>query len=189
MTTSSPEAGTRWQLRLARESDADALAALIPLSARSLQRAWYSLEQIQSALGPVFGVDRQLIQDGTYFVADHSGLIIGCGGWSRRRSRYGGDAGRAGEDPLLDPHQDAARIRAFFIHPGWARQGIGRSLLVACERAIQAAGFRTVEIVATLAGEPLYAACGYRTVERYDIPLTPELNLPVVKMIRNHPLP
>src|SRR5438874_1986462 len=98
---------------------------------------------MQAALGPVFGVDRQLIRDGTYFVAEENGAIVGCGGWSRRRSLYGGDGARTGEDALLDPEREAARVRAFFVHPAWARRGIGRSIMAACEEAIVAAGFRT----------------------------------------------
>ena len=139
---------------------------------------------MEAALGPVFGVDRQLIRDGTYFVVERDGLIVGCGGWSRRRSHYGGDTGRAREDELLDPQHDAARVRAFFVHPEWARCGIGRSIMVACEQAIEQAGFHIVVIVATLAGEPLYAAFGYAVIERYDIPLQGGLGLPAVRMTK-----
>lgn len=137
---------------------------------------------MEAALGTVFGVDRQLIRDGTYFVVEQDGLIVGCGGWSRRRSLFGGDSGRAIEDALLDPQRDAARVRAFFVHPDWARRGIGRCIMAACERAIIASGFRAVDIVATLAGEPLYAAFGYAVVERYTIPMQDGLSLPVVRM-------
>jgi GNAT superfamily N-acetyltransferase len=171
-----------WPLRLAQESDVPALEKLIPLSIRALQAHCYSSAQMDAALGPVFGVDRQLIRDGTYFVAERDGVIVGCGGWSRRRSLYGGDNGRAREDDLLDPQHDAARVRAFFVHPDWARRGIGRNIMTACEQAIVAAGFRTVDIVATLAGEPLYASFGYAVVERYDIPMAGGLTLPVVRM-------
>jgi len=173
-----------WSLRLAREQDVPSLEALIPLSVRALQAPHYSSAQIESALGPVFGVDRQLIRDGTYFVAESDREIVGCGGWSRRRSLYGGDRGRKSEDAELDPARDPARVRAFFVHPAWARRGIGRSIMMACERAIVAAGFRAVDIVATLAGEPLYASFGYKVVERYEIPLTGGLGLPVVRMTR-----
>jgi N-acetylglutamate synthase-like GNAT family acetyltransferase len=175
---------TPWSLRLARESDVPALEALIPLSVRTLQAPYYSQAQMDAALGPVFGVDRQLIRDGTFFVAEQDIEIIGCGGWSRRRSLYGGDSGRPGEDELLDPRQDAARVRAFFVHPAWARRGIGRAIMVACEQAIVRAGFRTVDIVATLAGEPLYAAFGYTVIERYEIPMAGGLSLPAVRMTR-----
>ena len=182
--TLSSQIAIDWQPRLAREDDIAALEALIPLSVRALQAPHYSQAQMDAALGPVFGVDRQLIRDGTYFVTEHENAIVGCGGWSRRRSLYGGDCGRACEDELLDPQQDAARIRAFFVHPAWARQGIGRSIMFACEQAIVRAGFRKVEIVATLAGEPLYASFGYAVVQRYEIPMIKGLSLPVIRMTR-----
>ena len=161
-----------------------AIEVLIPLSVRRLQSPYYSQAQMDAALGPVFGVDRQLIRDGTYFVAEKEGTIVGCGGWSRRRSLYGGDSERASEDGLLDPQRDAARVRAFFVNPAWARRGIGRSIMAACEEAIIEAGFRTVDIVATLAGEPLYAAFDYVIVERYEIPMEGGLRLPVVRMTK-----
>lgn len=175
-------AAVDWQPRLARESDIPALGALIPLSIRTLHAPYYSTAQMEAALGPVFGVDRQLIRDGTYFVVEREGMIVGCGGWSRRRSLYGGDCNRTGEDELLDPQHDAARVRAFFVHPEWARRGIGSSIMVACERAIEQAGFRNVEIVATLAGEALYTAFGYAVTERCEIPMAAGLKLPVVRM-------
>jgi predicted N-acetyltransferase YhbS len=174
-----------WPLRLAQESDLSALEALIPLSVRTLQARYYSPAQMDAALGPVFGVDRQLLRDGTYFVAERDGAIVGCGGWSRRRSLYGGDSGREREDALLDPQRDAARVRAFFVHPAWSRCGIGRSIMTACEQAIIEAGFRTVDIVATLAGEPLYASFGYAVVDRYDIALAGGLMLPAVRMTKS----
>ena len=174
-----------WPLRLAREADVPALEALIPVSVRALQAPYYSSAQMEAALGPVFGVDRQLIRDGTYFAAESNGAIVGCGGWSRRRSLYGGDSGRSSEDGLLDPQRDAARVRAFFVHPAWARRGIGRSIMAACEQAIIEAGFRTVDIVATLAGKPLYASFGYAVVERYEIAMRDGLRLPVVRMTKS----
>ena len=176
-----PDTGP-WPLRLAHEADVSALEALIPMSVRALQSPYYSQAQIEAALGPVFGVDRQLIRDGTYFIAEQDGVIVGCGGWSKRRALYGGDSSREHEDELLDPERDAARVRAFFVHPDWARRGIGRSIMAACERAIRESGFRTVDIVATLAGEPLYAFFGYAVVERYDIAMVSGMSLPVVKM-------
>jgi len=175
---------SEFRLRLARADDVAAVEALIPLSVRALQSAHYTSAQMDAALGSVFGVDRQLIRDGTYFVAERDAAIVGCGGWSRRGSHYGGDHGRDGEDALLDPRCDAARIRAFFVHPACARRGIGRSIMTASERAIRAAGFRAIEIVATLAGEPLYAAFGYALVERYEIALTGGVRLPVVRMAK-----
>lgn len=173
-----------WTLRLAREDDIPAIEKLIPLSVRSLQAAYYSPAQMEAALGPVFGVDRQLILDGTYFAADLQGRIIGCGGWSKRRSLFGGSAGRKADEGQLNPAHDPARIRAFFVHPDFARRGIGWAILTACEAAIIVAGFQTAELVATLAGEPLYAASGYQAVERYEISMTGGLGLPVVRMSR-----
>ena len=169
-------------LRLATEADIPALEALIPLSVRALQTEHYSTEQMEAALGPVFGVDRQLINDGTYFVVEHEGEIVGCGGWSQRKAMYGGDRGRAGEDALLDPETDAARIRAFFVHPAFARRGIGRRILAECEASISAAGFTRMELVATLTGEPFYREAGFVVLERIDAPLPNGLVLPTVRM-------
>ena len=169
-------------LRQATLDDAPAIAQLIPLSVRALQSPYYTAAQMDAALGPIFAVDRQLIADKTYFVVEHLGQLVGCGGWSRRRAVYGGDHGRLDEDALLDPEHEPARIRAFFVHPDYARRGIGRSLLRVCEQAISVAGFRNIVLAATLAGEPLYAACGYAVVERQDAPLSQALTLPVVRM-------
>ncbi len=176
-------------LRLARSDDVPSLEALIPLSARRLQAATYSPAQIEGALGTVFAVDRQLIADETYFVAERNSEMVGCGGWSRRRTLFGGDRGRSPlVDPLLDPKCDAARIRAFFVHPACARRGVGRLLMSACECAAASAGFRAMELVATLAGEPLYAAFAFQVVERYDVALANGLSLPVVRMAKALPL-
>jgi len=130
----------------------------------------------------VFAVDRQLIADGTYFVAERDGGVVGCGGWSRRRTLFGGDRGVPRDDSLLDPVREPARIRAFFVRPACARQGIGGLLMRACERAAMAAGFGTLELVATLAGEPLYAAFAFCAIERYELTLANGLPLPVVRM-------
>ena len=159
-----------------------ALEELIRVSSRMLQAPYYSTAQIEAALGPIFAVDRQLIRDGTYFALEYEGVLLGCGGWSKRNSLYGGDSGRAGEDAMLDPRRDAARIRAFFVHPSWARRGIGKAILKACEEAIVSAQFLRADLVATLAGEPLYAAFDYSVVERYEIPMANGLGLPVVRM-------
>ena len=171
-----------FSIRLARDEDIPALERLIPLSVRELQAATYSRAQMEAALGPVFGVDRQLIRDGTYFVVEDGDLIVGCGGWSRRQAVFGGDRERQGEDAALDPAREPARIRAFFVHPDWARRGIGRLILTRCEEAICAAGFREAVLVATLAGEPLYAANGFAVIERYEVPLAGGVMLPVVRM-------
>ena len=177
-------------LRVAQERDIPALAALIPVSVRALQAAHYSTAQMAAALGPVFGVDRELIRDGTYFVVEDGNTVVGCGGWSKRRSLFGGDTGRAGsESALLDPTCDPARIRAFFVHPDWARRGIGRQIMGACELAIAQARFRSVELVATLTGEPLYTAFDYTALERFEIALAGDLRLPVVRMVKTLRIP
>jgi len=142
-----------WQPRLARESDIPELEALISISINRLQAP--SRAQMKAALGSVFGADRQLIRDGTYFVVEREGQIVGCGGWGKRKTLFGSDAIKAGTDIELDPRRDSARIRAFFVHPAWARCGIGRAILERCETAIRLAGFRSVELVATLTGSPL----------------------------------
>jgi predicted N-acetyltransferase YhbS len=169
-------------IRRATERDAPALEALIELSVRTLLTRHYSAEQLAAAMGPVFGLDRQLVRDGTYFVVECVGAIVGCGGWSRRRAVYGGDRGRPGEDAELSPASEAARVRAFFVHPQWERRGIGRLLLHESERAIRAAGFKTIELVATLAGEPFYATHGYIVTERGEAPLPDGLSIPTVRM-------
>jgi GNAT superfamily N-acetyltransferase len=175
-----------WVPRLAVEADIPAISGLIPLSVRGLQGDVYSGVQMESAIHcGVFAVDRQLIRDGTYFVVEDEGRIVGCGGWSKRRSNYGGDSGRSGTDPEIDPRTEPARIRAFFVHPGSARQGIGRSIMEACEAAVAAAGFRDVTISATLTGESLYASFGYKAVDRFDIPLPGGIPLPCVRMARS----
>ena len=178
----SAAAPIHWNLRLARMDDVPALEELIPLSVRSLQAQHYSPEQMGAALGPIFGVDRQLIADGTYFVVADEGRIVGCGGWSKRKAVFGGDRTRASQDELIDPACEAARIRAFFVHPDFARRGIARTILSACEEAILKEGFQSAELVATLAGEPLYAAFAYEATERYDVPMSGGLKLPVVRM-------
>lgn len=174
-----------WKPRLATEKDIPVLGELIPLSVRTLQAAYYSQAQIEMAIGPVFCVDRRLIDDGTYFVVEEGGKITGCGGWSRRKKLFGSDRELNDDAQMLDPARDSARIRAFFIHPAWARRGIGRSILMACEDAAMKAGFCKAELVATLAGEPLYASYGYAVSERYEAPMSGGLNLPVVRMTKH----
>jgi GNAT superfamily N-acetyltransferase len=149
-----------------------------------LQAGHYAPEQIEGAIGTVFGVDRQLIADGTYFVAECDERIVGCGGWSKRQTLYGSDRDRAGADPLLNPASEPARIRAFFVHPDFARRGIGRQLMSSSETAALQAGFRSIEIVATLAGEPLYASFGYVVRGRFPIALANGSSMPVVRMAK-----
>lgn len=171
-------------LRLATLADLPALRVLIPHSVRALSRGHYSPAQIESAIRHVFGPDTQLIADGTYFVVEADAGLAGCGGWSRRRTLFGGDQMKGDEDPLLDAAVDAARIRAFFVSPDWARRGVGSRLLTACVDAARAAGFRELELVATLPGEPLYGAFGFTARERFEAALPDGATLPVVRMTR-----
>jgi putative intracellular protease/amidase/GNAT superfamily N-acetyltransferase len=169
-------------LRTATLADVEALSALIPASVRGLSRGDYDDEQIEAALGTAFGVDSQLIRDGTYFVAEVDGEIVGCGGWSRRRTLFGGDRQPGREPTLLDPAHEPAKIRAFFVHPEHARRGIGRALLARCEDEAQKAGFSTAEMMATLPGVRLYRALGYSPIERVAHPLRPGLSIEFMAM-------
>jgi GNAT superfamily N-acetyltransferase len=172
-------------LRAAVAADTLALRDLIERSVRQLQANDYSFEQREAALRTVFGVDSQLIADGTYFAVEpkeQPGVIVGCGGWSKRRTLYGGDHWHGRQDSLLDPNVDAAKIRAFFVSPEWARRGIGTLILRACENAAMEAGFRRFEMGATLTGVHLYAVHGYVEREWVDAPLGDGLTLPVVRM-------
>jgi GNAT superfamily N-acetyltransferase len=170
-------------IRLATPDDIPALEALIADSVLTLQTE-YTREQRLAALGSVFGVDRQLIADGTYFAALADTIIVGCGGWSRRKTPFGSDHSPAKDDSLLDPAVDAARIRAFFIHPAWARRGIGSRILHACETAAAAAGFTRAELTSTLSGVPLYTARGFTPEEEFGVPLRNGDKLPVIRMTK-----
>jgi len=169
-------------IRVAVLNDVPALKQLIPLSARVLSKGFYTPRQAESAIKYIFGVDTQLVEDKTYYVAEAEGQIVGCGGWSKRKTMFGGDQMKAEADPLLDPREDAGRIRAFFIHPNWARKGIGRRIIQACEEAAKADGFIRMELVATMPGEPLYAAMGYEITKRFDRPLPDEVAVPLAHM-------
>lgn len=171
------------QLRTAISTDLDAIRRLIAASVRGLQPE-YSEGQREQALASVFTPDTQLIADGTYFViAAPDGALAACGGWSWRRTLYGGDHHHASRDAeRLDPATDAAKIRAFFVDPAWSRRGLGTRLLEACERAARDAGFRRAEMGATLAGAPLYERHGYRRVADIQVELPGGETLPVVRM-------
>ncbi len=171
-------------VRIARVEDVPALRALIELSARELSKTFYSPQQIDAAVAHVFGVDTQLISDGTYFVIDAPDGPAAAGGWSARRTLYGGDQTKVGSDPKLDPQTEAARIRAFFVHPRWARRGLGRRLFAACSVAAWSAGFRNFELMATRPGEPLYDALGFTVVERVIVTLPGGVEVPFARMHR-----
>ena len=178
-------------VRAAMREDSPVLRQLIDASVRRLQAAYYTPRQIELALQSVYGIDTQLIADGTYFAAEvianpaaycAKRLIVGCGGWSKRRTLFGGDQWSAREDDLLDPARDAAKIRAFFVHPDWARRGIGTMILDACEAAAKAAGFKRLEMGATLSGVPFYRTKGYAAIENVDVRLGDDEAFPIVRM-------
>jgi GNAT superfamily N-acetyltransferase len=172
-----------YQLRTATHGDRAALQALIARSARALGASDYRPEQIEAALQGAFGVDSQLIDDGTYFVAEtRDGDLIGCGGWSRRRTLFGGDSHAGRNAAELDPRTEAARIRAFFVDPGHVRQGIGRALLERCESEARARGFTRFELMGTLPGVRLYQALGYVAGELMHYPVAPGVTIEFVPM-------
>ncbi len=171
-------------VRLATEADVPTLEQLIKESVRMLQAPDYTVEQRETALRMVYGVDTQLIRDGTYFAVEAEGKVVGCGGWSRRKTLYGGDHHASREDALLNPKTDAARIRAFFVRPGWERRGIGSAILQASEAAAVAEGFARFELGSTLTGVPFYRALGYASIEDIDVPLMNGVILQVVRMTK-----
>jgi N-acetylglutamate synthase-like GNAT family acetyltransferase len=173
------------QIRRATAADVPRLRELIEASVRGLQADDYSPAQIEGALQSVYGVDSQLIADGTYFVVEsQSPEIIACGGWSKRKTLYGGDQFAGREDSMLDPAHDPAKIRAFFVHPKWVRRGIGGMILDACENAAREAGFTRLEMGATLSGVAFYRAKGYEAIENQEVPLGDGQSLPIVRMAK-----
>lgn len=172
-------------LRPATMDDLPALWALIPESARDLSRGFYGDELTEAAIRHVFGPDTTLIRDGTYFVVGHGAEIVACGGWGKRDTLHGGDQTKSGEERLLDPRSDPARIRAFFVHPRWARHGLASRVLEACVDAARAAGFRSLELAATLPGVPFYQRRGFASHGEFAIALPGGLSLPVVRMSKS----
>jgi GNAT superfamily N-acetyltransferase len=162
--------------------DREAIRELIAESARQLSREHYNHAQIEAAIATVFGVDSDLIEDGTYFVAESSEVLIGCGGWSRRKTLFGGDQYSARDAGYLDPQSEPAKIRAFFIHPAHARKGIARAILSRCETEAKAHGFRGLELMATLPGIAFYQSCGFSQVGRHDLELAAGVKLELVPM-------
>jgi GNAT superfamily N-acetyltransferase len=169
-------------LRLATATDVPELVKLIDLSVRTLSIGYYTPAQIDSSLKYIFGVDTQLLIDRTYYLVEKNDMIIGCGGWSKRNTLFGGDQHKEIKDPLLNPKKDAARIRAFFVHPSYVRQGIGRHIINNCETEAKKNGFENFELGATLPGVPLYTAMGYEPVERMDVTMTDGEVLGILKM-------
>ena len=173
---------TNKNVRPATLADIEALNNLIADSARELSKGFYSEEEAEGAITDIFGVDTQLIEDQTYLIVEIDDELVGCGGWSQRKTLFGGDQMKDEADPLLDPETEPARIRAFFVHPHWARRGIGGMLMRACEDAAREAGFKALELVATLPGEPLYLRYGFVEIRRYEVPMSNGVALPVVSM-------
>jgi GNAT superfamily N-acetyltransferase len=171
-------------LRIATRADLPAINQLIADSVERLSVGYYTPQEAQSALRHVFGADSQLIEDRTYFVVVDGARIVGAGGWSRRATLYGGDQMKHIEDPLLDPARDPARIRAYFVHPDYARRGIGRQLLAACSAAAHAAGFHHLLLISTLPGVPFYEAMGFRHEEERVTLLPDGVAVRFVRMTR-----
>ena len=150
--------------RLARRDDLDALRAVMDAAIAELQKPFLNDEQIESSR-TIMGLDTQLIDDGTFFIVEADGELAGCGGWSRRATLYGSDQTPGRSAAFLDPAKDAARTRAMYTHPRHTRKGVGRLILELCEEQARTEGFTRMELMATLAGEPLYRACGYEPIE------------------------
>ena len=173
---------TSFAIRLATAADTAAIASLMEASITALQRGFLSPAQIEASRS-VMGLDQQLIADGTYYLVEQGGRLAGSGGWSRRATLYGGDHSIGLRDErLLDPAREPARIRAMYTHPDFARQGVGRMVLMQCEEASVEHGFHRFELMATLSGEPLYQACGYRTIERIESAPVDGISVPLVRM-------
>jgi N-acetylglutamate synthase-like GNAT family acetyltransferase len=169
-------------MRTATREDIVAIRELILLSVAGLQADTYSAEQRAGAMGSVYGTDEQMIADGTYFVIEREGELVACGGWSWRRTAFGGDGGIAKDDTPLNPATEPARIRAFFVHPDCARKGLGTLILSECERRASELGFHSMQMTSTLAGIPFYGRHGYAEKEKLELPLTNGATLPVVRM-------
>ena len=175
----------QFEIKVAVNADIPAIREVIQASVRGLQAGDYTPAQIEGALTTVFTVDSRLIADGTYLLALHEDRIAGCGGWSYRKTLYGGDHQlETIESDVLDPATEAAKIRAIFVHPDFTRMGLGSLILKAAEDAAAAAGFRRFEMGSTLTGVPLYSLRGYREKERIAVPVGPGEEIEVVRMTK-----
>lgn len=171
----------RMTSRLARRDDVAAIRPLMDAAIAELLAPYLPPEGVAASFD-VMGLDTQLIDDGTYYVIEADGVVIGCGGWSRRSTLFGGDHSAGRDAALLDPARDPARVRAMYTHPAWTRRGVGRAILALCEEKAAAEGFAACELAATLAGEPLYLACGYREVERFTADTANGVAVPLIRM-------
>jgi GNAT superfamily N-acetyltransferase len=169
-------------IRKATLQDREAIQHLIAQSARLLSRDHYHDIQIESAIETVFGVDTDLINDGTYFVAEHADGLVGCGGWSKRKTLFGGDQFTDRASGMLDPATEPAKIRAFFIHPQHARKGIAGLILEYCEKEARAGGFQALELMATLPGVPFYHAAGFTSQKPFELELREGVVLELISM-------
>lgn len=167
---------------LATEDDLPALRALMTRAIEELQQGFLSPEQV-AASHQIMGLDTQLVKDRTYFMILDEGALVGCGGWSFRATLFGGDDSIVAREPLpLDPAKDAAKIRAMYVDPAHARRGIGKRIMALCEDAARAAGFARTELMATLAGLPLYKACGYTQIEAVEATSREGVKVPIIRM-------
>lgn len=171
-----------YQVRQATLDDREAITRLIADSARHLSREYYDDVQIEAAIASVFGVDSTLIEDGTYFVTEQDGTLIGCGGWSKRKTLFGGDQFSDRDTGMIDPASEPSRIRAFFVHPEHARKGVARAILSVCEREAKAHGFSALELLSTLPGIKFYEANGYSPKGNFDLELANGVKIPFVPM-------
>lgn len=172
-------------IRLARIEEKLQMNALIRASGIGLADGFYTPEQAEAITRDVFGVDSALVEDGTYFVIEHDGKLAACGGWSRRATDFGGDHAKSGNDRPLDPATEPARIRAFFVDPAMARQGLGTMLLDHCVEAARAAGFTSLELVSTMPGEPLYLRHGFTPLKRMELVLSGGVTVALTRMRRD----
>ena len=162
-------------------ADLAELKALMAMAIRHLVGAYLDAVRVEASF-EIMGVDTQLIEDGTYFVIESEGRIAGCGGWSRRATLFGGDHSAGRDARLLDPESEPARVRGMYTHPDFARRGIGWLVLSLCETAAAREGFRSLELVATVAGEPLYSAYGFSVIERIEVPTSKAVTIPCARM-------
>jgi GNAT superfamily N-acetyltransferase len=173
----------RFSPRLATLADLPELRALMEVSIRKLIGSYLDEARVEASF-EIMGVDTRLIEDGTYFAVEEHGRIVGCGGWSRRATLFGGDHSGGRDARLLDPDIEPARVRAMYTHPDFVRRGIGCLVLSLCEAAALREGFRSLELVATVAGEPLYSSQGFSVVERIDVPTSSGLTVPCARMTK-----
>ena len=169
--------------RLANMAELAELRVLIAASIRKLIGTYLDPARVEASF-EIMGVDTQLVEDETYFAVECDGRIAGCGGWSRRATPFGGDHSVNRDARLLNPATEAARVRAMYTHPDFARRGVGRLVLSLCEAAAAQEGFRSLELVATVAGEPLYLACGFSVIERIDVPTSKAVTIPCARMAK-----